>query len=90
MIHFHDVFWPFEYPQEWVEVGRSWNESYGLRAFLQYNESFEILYFNSYIGNIHKQAVNESILFTDYELTEKDGPGGNFDAGGSLWLRKVK
>ncbi len=90
MIHFHDVFWPFEYPQEWVEVGRSWNESYGLRAFLQYNDSFEILYFCSYMGNVHKQAVNEKLLFDDQAIAEKDIPGGSFDAGGSLWLRKVK
>ncbi len=90
MIHFHDIFWPFEYPKEWVEMGRSWNESYGLHAFLEFNDSFEILYFNSYMGNVHKREVNESKLFCDLKISDEDGPGGNFDAGGSLWLRKIK
>ena len=49
VIHLHDVFWPFEYPHEWVEGGRAWNESYLLRAFLAYNAEFEILLFNDYL-----------------------------------------
>ena len=37
MIHFHDCFFPFEYPVEWVlGENRSWNELYLLRAFLMY------------------------------------------------------
>jgi len=24
-IHFHDVFYPFEYPKEWIYEGRAWN-----------------------------------------------------------------
>ena len=35
LVHFHDVFWPFEYPKEWFLAGRAWNEAYYLRAFLQ-------------------------------------------------------
>ena len=27
-IHFHDIFYPFEYPKEWVYQGRAWNEAY--------------------------------------------------------------
>ena len=27
-IHFHDIFYPFEYLEEWVKKGRSWNEAY--------------------------------------------------------------
>ncbi len=90
MIHFHDVFWPFEYPQEWVEVGRSWNESYGLRAFLQYNDSFEILFFNSYLGNVHKKAVRERMHLGQTGEEDVDWPGGSFNGGGSLWLRRVR
>jgi len=90
MIHFHDIFWPFEYPEEWVEVGRSWNESYGLRTFLQYNDNFEILFFNSYLGNIHKKIVNEKLPFFDNDAEDNTRAGGNFYSGGSLWLRKMK
>jgi|ERR1041384_1342521 hypothetical protein len=34
-VHFHDVCFPFEYPEEWMCQGRAWNEAYLLRAFLQ-------------------------------------------------------
>ena len=47
VVHFHDIFYPFEYPLAWVREGRSWNEMYLLRAFLQYNRGFEIMLFNS-------------------------------------------
>jgi glycosyltransferase involved in cell wall biosynthesis/predicted O-methyltransferase YrrM len=49
IVHFHDVFFPFEYPVEWLKQGRAWNEAYSLRAFLQFNNEFEILLFNSFL-----------------------------------------
>ena len=49
IVHFHDIFFPFEYPIEWLRQGRSWNEAYMLRAFLQYNDSFEIILFTSFL-----------------------------------------
>jgi hypothetical protein len=47
IIHFHDVFYPFEYPGAWTREGRGWNEVYLLRAFLEYNDAFEIVLWNS-------------------------------------------
>lgn len=76
-IHFHDIFYPFEYPREWVYEGRAWNEAYVLRAFLQYNNMFEIVLFNSYLAIFHR---NE--LFTKMPLCEKN-------PGGSIWIRKI-
>jgi len=76
VVHFHDVFWPFEYPQEWVMDGGALNEAYLLRAFLQYNHVFEILLFNSYLG------------YKFGPLLEKLMPRFLNDTGGSLWLRK--
>ena len=47
VIHIHDMFWPFEYPRSWViDQNRSWNELYAVRAFLMYQDAFEILFFN--------------------------------------------
>lgn len=34
IIHVHDIFLPWDYPPEWVLVGRAWNEQYAVRAFL--------------------------------------------------------
>src|SRR5215469_15955389 len=36
-VHLHDIFYPFEYPKEWVFEGRFWNEAYLLRALLTGN-----------------------------------------------------
>jgi hypothetical protein len=58
VIHFHDVFWPFEYPEQWIHGGRAWNENYILKAFLQFNASFKVLFFNSYIATHHGTPRN--------------------------------
>ncbi|HMI77718.1 MAG TPA: class I SAM-dependent methyltransferase [Ferruginibacter sp.] len=71
LIHFHDVFYPFEYPKEWVFEGRSWNEDYFLKAFLMYNDKFEIKLFSEYIHKHHKNA------FENMPLSYKNW-GGNF------------
>jgi len=77
LIHFHDIFYPFEYPKEWVMQGRNWNENYFLKAFLMYNDAFKILLFSDYMHKHHPEAFNQM------ELTRK-----NF--GGNLWLEKIK
>lgn len=75
-VHFHDILWPFEYPREWLAMGRAWNESYILRSFLQYNEEFSITYFNSFLGLFYR---DELARYTPHSLT---------DTGGSLWIRR--
>jgi len=77
LIHFHDIFYPFEYPREWVLAGRSWNEDYILRAFLQFNSRFKIILFNSFLVRFYKNWFDENI-----PLCLKN-------PGGSLWLRKL-
>lgn len=80
IIHFHDINFHFDYPFEWIEEGRGWNESYLLRAFLMYNDSFEIEYFNSYMGHFHRQRIQKNMPMALHQ--------GN--TGCSIWLRKVK
>lgn len=75
-IHFHDVFYPFEYPKEWVYEGRAWNEDYILRAFLSYNGAFEIVLFANWLGQFQR------------EWLEKEMPMVLENPGGSLWIRR--
>ena len=75
-IHFHDIFYPFEYPLEWLLEGRAYNEQYILRAFLQYNNKFEIIFFTNYMMLMYENSMRSRL-----PLIYK-----NF--GGSLWLRK--
>ena len=76
IVHFHDIHWPFEYPEDWVMLGRAWNEAYLVRAFLQFNDSFEILFFNSLMQR-RQPEVFERML-----------PSANETRGSSLWLRR--
>lgn len=76
LIHFHDVFYPFEYPKDWVFMGRNWNEDYFLRAFLMYNNQFEITLFSDYLHKHHKH------IFDNMSLCFKN-------SGGNLWLKKI-
>jgi predicted O-methyltransferase YrrM len=57
IVHIHDIFYPFEYIPEWVYEGRAWNEAYLLRAFLTFNDSYEIRLFSSYLYNHHRATV---------------------------------
>ncbi|HXD33663.1 MAG TPA: class I SAM-dependent methyltransferase [Pyrinomonadaceae bacterium] len=76
-IHFHDIFYPFEYPLDWVYEGRAWNEAYLLRAFLQYNSQFRIQLFNTFIDWFHKEKY-----FREMPLVQKN-------TGGSIWIKKL-
>jgi hypothetical protein len=59
IIHFHDIFWPFEYPLDWLERGYAWNEVYFLKVILMNNNNYEILYFNDYMGQMHNDLVKQ-------------------------------
>ncbi len=77
LIHFHDIFYPFEYPKGWILENRAWNELYMLRAFLQYNQHFEIVFFNTFLEQIYRERF------------EKEMPQFLINPGGSIWLRKI-
>jgi predicted O-methyltransferase YrrM len=76
LVHFHDVFYPFEYPEPWVYEGRAWTEAYLLRAFLAFNDAFEIVLFNTYLETFHQEYFARAM-----PLCLKN-------PGGSIWLRK--
>ena len=75
-IHFHDIFYPFEYPKKWIYEGRSWTECYLLRGFLSYNSDFEICAFNTFLEYFHAD-------WFDFNM-----PLCMKNKGGSIWLRK--
>jgi hypothetical protein len=76
-IHFHDIFYPFEYPKEWLLEGRAWNEQYILRAFLEYNINFKIVLFNTYLETMYYEQLKDR-----FPLIYKN-------TGGSIWIKKV-
>ena len=78
LVHFHDMFYPFEYPDDWVYgENRSWNEIYLMRAFLMNCDAFEIVFFNHYFWEVHRDDIMAAY------------PKYARNPGGALWLRKV-
>lgn len=77
LIHIHDVAGNLEYPQDWIEAGRAWNEQYLLRAFLMHNAAYRIEFFSSWLLNTRKPW-----FIAHMPLCLEGG-------GGQMWLRKL-
>lgn len=77
-IHFHDIFYPFEYPKTWLKQGLYWNEAYLLRAFLQNNNNFKIVFFNNFLWKFFRHK-----LIRVFPLFSKN-------PGGAIFIKKIK
>ena len=77
IVHFHDIFWPFEYPKEWYLEGRCWNEAYLVRALLLFSTSLTIEFWPSYL------AFSQPARLREASWAYRDG------AGCSLWVRRT-
>jgi len=79
LIHFHDIFYPFEYPKEWILgwKGFGWNETYLLKSFLLHNPDFKIELFNTYLEHFNEEWFAQNM------------PKCLKNKGGSIWIRKV-
>ena len=77
VVHFHDIHFPFEYPDPWIfKDNLSWNEIYALRAFLMYNSDFRVRFWGGYF-------VKERL-----RLVEAVSPLFLKNTGGSIWLER--
>lgn len=76
IIHFHDIFFPFEYPLRWYREGRFYNEAYILRAFLQNNNNYIITFWANFLTNKYIQKVKDVF------------PSIKENTGGSIWIKK--
>jgi predicted O-methyltransferase YrrM len=77
LVQVHDVFWPFEYPCDWIREGRAWNEAYLLRAFLSFNANFEIVFWAPYAAERWRDLIASRM------------PDYMENTGASLWLRRT-
>lgn len=76
-VHLHDITWSLEYPREWLEEGRAWNEQYLLRAFLMYNSTFRVALFPPWLLRHYRARVVKG-------MPRCEGGGG-----GQIWLRRM-
>ncbi|MSU23370.1 MAG: class I SAM-dependent methyltransferase [Opitutus sp.] len=77
LIHIHDVAGNLEYPRDWLEEGRAWNEQYLLHAFLMNNTAYRIELFTAWLWNAKHDFIRDRLPMC--------ARGG----GGQMWLRKL-
>ncbi len=78
IVHFHDIIYPFDYPDKWIfDLNYSWNEAYSLRAFLMYNTRFRVVFWNSLYARSFKPEI------------EAEFPVFLKNPGGSIWLERI-
>jgi|tagenome__1003787_1003787.scaffolds.fasta_scaffold20955938_2 hypothetical protein len=76
LVHFHDIFLPFEYPRRLTQaLGYHWAEQYLLQAFLAFNENFEVL-------------IPTHLLSRGNEPELRRLVGGDIAQPSSFWLRR--
>lgn len=85
LIHVHDICWPFEYPQTWLERGRAWNEAYFLRALLMHQRTYEIYCFGSYLETHHRDALSQHLPKSLLDHGIPTTPSFS-----SIWLKKTE
>lgn len=78
-VHFHDIFLPYEYLQEWIkEKMLFWNEQYLLRAFLMGNSEWSI------------RLPVYRLARTRPDLLQKSCPSPTDRVmGGSFWIQRA-
>jgi len=79
VVHIHDIFLPWDYPEDWVMTGRGWNEQYLLRSFLAFNDSFEVVLAIGWMCQFHADTLKLAIA---------GFPDATPDGGGSFWMRR--
>jgi len=81
IVHIHDIFFPCQYPRQWVVENRTfWTEQYLLRAFLCHNAKFEVLFGNYYMQTLHPDKMEDFFV-----------PPAGYRArhqNSSFWMRK--
>jgi hypothetical protein len=75
-IHVHDIFFPHDYPAEWLlERRMALNEQYLLEAFLSFNKQFQVTLANYWLCLDHRDATSR--LWRSNE------------GASSLWMKRV-
>lgn len=78
VVHFHDIFVPWEYPRIWFEeMQYYWAEQYLLQAFLAFNSEFEVLVPAQALSRTYPDRLRHVIP----SFTEGCSPA-------SMWLRR--
>ena len=76
-IHVHDIFFPYDYPAEWlINQRQALNEQYLLEAFLSFNKNFSVQLANHWL---HLDYPNDAARLWTKALS-----------GSSFWMKRVE
>ncbi len=75
-VHIHDIFLPYDYPEQWVREGRSWNEQYILQAMLTHTRAWSILFSTRYAWWTLRDELAQTL-------------GGTAIPGHSIWFTRT-
>ena len=80
-VHVHDIFFPHDYPAEWLLEKRiAFNEQYLLEAFLSYNQTFSVQIANYWLAL--EFAADVAALWPDIQKAARH------QGRASFWMRK--
>lgn len=79
-IHVHDIFLPADYPRHWaIDLNRSWNEQYVLRALLSYSTAYRVMFGCNYAFLRHRGLVAKALGV----------PIEHAYSGASFWIERI-
>jgi hypothetical protein len=61
LVHFHDIFLPWEYPRPWLEARIWWSEQYLLQAYLSGNRDWEVLFAAHALSRAEPEALRDLV-----------------------------
>jgi hypothetical protein len=68
LVHVHDIFFPFEYPFDWIKTEhRFWNEQYLLQAYLCGNNYLEVVWASAWMHANCRKRLSDA--FSAYDHT---------------------
>jgi hypothetical protein len=83
LVQIHDIFFPHEYPRDWVLDNRwYWTEQYLVQAFLAFNDRFRVELCESWLKAKAREALERALPgFARPEVNARSN---------ALWIRRIK
>jgi hypothetical protein len=82
-VHVHDIFFPHDYPADWLmNVRHAWNEQYFLEAFLKFNRVFAPAFAAHWLWSDYRRELDANWPSSIVNAIGPQGPA-------SFWMTRV-
>jgi hypothetical protein len=87
LVHFHDIYYPFEYTREYLlEMKLMWNEVHNVHNFLLFNSGYKILFFSDYL---RIKAAQDASFTADFPQAPTSLYLNNPTRSKNLWIQRI-